>query len=300
MANKSAAFRALREVLLPLTVGLTVRGTPITVETGIGRAPMNRIQDVARKESALVCIFSRPGGGLYATGLTNASVDERKPKSLTVTLSSSSIGPGQIVTLTIALAQGFSAVQEGDAIGLGGELPLFGDGAVAIAESGDTVTDLASKLLTDIAASDLMRTWLTAESDGGVITLTGIGDKSVAIYANVSSQAFRYTSYGRATSPAQIDVWCGTEAVAEAIAEVFEGKLAQLQKDSLWLGGEGKPRERVIFQVAPPVESYDDLLKDVYRLSFLIMLDYPTTAKEEVYEVLVAFARRQDWPPPSS
>jgi hypothetical protein len=203
------------------------------------------------------------GGKQYNPSITVPKQDITKDKSIVVELSNSVINPGEQVTLTIGFADGFTTVQEADAVGFYAQSPKEGDGAVSIAGPSSTLAGLAADLLTQIAASDKLKEWVAGSASGNVVTLTGIGTRSFQLAAATAAQAFREYSYGRATAPVQVDIWANSEKANNALTDALEGRLTQMTYDGLMLDKGGGLKERVLVTCAPPVELYDDLLKDL-------------------------------------
>lgn len=289
MATINTVTKSLVQILKPALAGLIVDGDSINVKIARGWPSLDAIQQCGQQKIALVGVTDEGVGNGTSSNWPRDLGTINTPAGILSTLSAPTLLPGDSCTLTLALANGFSAVQVNDAYALNVDNYPVRYGADARAVQGETLSSLATKLMVCIRNTDGLKDLLTVVQTGAVLTLTNVSTNSLALGTAFSNIGTLYRETGRGISTIHIVIWAGTEVIRDAVGDIVEGLIASFRDDA---GFAVQPFGDALVSGFKAISPSDkDTIADAFRRDFLFPVNYAELRTITVYPVLVNIGR---------
>jgi hypothetical protein len=197
---------------------------------------------------------------------------------IVTTLSDVNMAPGQSVTLTIAYAQGSSAVLLGDMVACSFTADSVKSGTFT-APFGATLSSVAQALATSINSCGA---GIQAVAVGGVITLTNSGTTAYKVSSNVGTKYAVQEAIQWAIRNCYVSVWSGSLVSKYQIHTVVESTLNRLTGN----GGFPLPSTEWIELKLTGVKPDDmETDKDVYTDYFLFNIEHWTDSRIDKWSI---------------
>ena len=285
MSTSRTALVALKAdldtvIASPVTIGLN----SVAVELGVGWPPVNVLQNVARRQ-VVVGAINGLGSKNATRWMSFTALSTQNPTGVTTAVSNGIIAPlgSQTITVggTIAARDAISAVVDFQFRRLDGQ---ENDAAVA---SGllatDTPSIVATKLATEINAKVPLNSYVSAVAVGPVVTITNLTGELLKLSSHVGNVADLDIEARRVSQMCQLTLWAGSVEQRDAISNLVETRLGQLQNgfgfqdtNGAWIRLENDGYQ----------DMYDDTLKDVYRTDFRFTTEFGVTYADVAYSIL--------------
>lgn len=203
------------------------------------------------------------------------------PCGIASTLSDTSLAATQVITLTLAIAEGQTAVLVDDAVDCQFINGDFNQAASATAIAGDTLATLATKLAT--AINTVFVSLVTATASGDVVTITNIGTAGFNLSSNTGNADTVKKAVLCAYRSYQLVIYCGDQDVREAIQEQIEDFLGTAEDG---YGFNLDSGEAIRLKLNGSKAGDSDTQKDVYRDDYLFTIKHVVDDVTESYAVL--------------
>lgn len=290
MASLGTVIQALHDNIKPLVTDLVLNGDPLVVKIGKGWPAVNTLQDVGRGEFIAISIHNRERVSVPRRIISTSRQFTRRPCGIYAELNSVMLKPGDSVDIEVQFSEDSTAVNLNDGIGLGAFFKGIDEGATYIAGVDDTLESVAANLATNINDRDLLNEWMSASSDGAVVTVENISDGTLRLRLGVGNLAILTRSVGQMYADMQITVWANTVAKRDLVGNLLESVLADWNhKGRIPLG----PEERGRFSMGGGYDDDSETQKDVYERHFMSGVEYTLRYSEIAYPILAGISRTE-------
>ena len=288
MASTSAQVTAA-------TQGIVVNARPVTVKSAVGWPPLKLLQSIptsyaSGSQVSVIGVYDRQVSKNVTRWKPYSISETTTPATLRTSVGShNALLPGESVDITLS-----ATVTPGDAVSAVltsyTTQPRTMTAAVAIGGASDTPTTMALALANAVNAAlapgflgPPASAFAAASALGPVVTLTNTTNSLLLVESYTGNGATTLDEVGRRMRQIQITTWSPTEEIRAAVTDPIDVMLAQAEMNFGWTLADGS-----VVRVCPESDFYleDDSLADVYRRDFIVQIEYPVTAVEELYAVL--------------
>lgn len=238
------------------------------------------IQDVAQGTSSVIAVYLKQSTFKPVMRLEQSQTDT--DCGITSTASDFSLAPSQTVTITLAFAQGSSAVNGNDTIGVQLWNGDFEGDASATAAAGDTLDSLAAKLVS--AINSAFTGLVNATSNGAVVSVEITGGNGYHVATATGNRSILNETVSWACRYFQIIVWTGDPDVDTSIHQCLEDLFNSLDDNF----GIALADETIRVRYTGAIPDYADQQKDVYRDNHLLSVDHMCTIPYTQYPIVAS------------
>lgn len=170
---------------------------------------------------------------------------------------------------------------------------LVGAATTTAGSGGATPTTMAAALAAAINADATLSQWVSASANGAAVDLTNLTERLLSLASNVGNIGTRYQEVHRIVRMAQVDVWSPTAAARDTISRLVSGQLSYLDAHFGMTGGAGTDGTYIRVRYLGDQLNDGEMLRDVYRQTFRVSLEYGETYQETIYSVLAQEVTQQ-------
>jgi hypothetical protein len=253
-----------------------------------GWPPVQALQDAGKNGTMLINAYTAGTPRHTTRWAPSDIVLNQVTAGTTITQSAAAILTGG--TITVTLAGGTIA---NDGVGFNATVGRAGTGAAAVAVAGDTAASLAAKLVAAIAANATLAGWVSAAAVGGTITVRNLTPTLVRVVTVAGNIANARQEVWRILRPFQMHLWAPSEALRQQVGDALDGALGQLSANYGPTFSDGT-MARLLYDGDAYNDS--DILLNLYRRDFTMLVEYGVLALDVLYPVLVPGFKLEQMP----
>jgi hypothetical protein len=282
MATVYQVLSAVSQTVQMATEALpAARGGILNVQVGIDWPSTRVLQQAVKGGNAIVAVFDRKLTRNTTRWIPTVIGETLTPATLT-TVASSSIPANGSGTITLG-----GSVTVGDAVSCVLMNGTAQQAAIVSGFSTDTPATMAAKLAAAINADPVLATWVSATSNGSVVTVQSLGP-SLLMFSSTGNNGSAIIEIGRRLREIQIACWASTvedrnllAGQIDTLLSTIEAMIGPYQAGLVLADGTSG-----YLKIGSDYQLDDATLSDAYRHDFMLSVDHGVTTQDALYSVL--------------
>jgi len=282
MATVYQVLSAVSQMVQMATEALPAAcGGILNVQVGIDWPSTRVLQQAVKGGNAIVAVFDRKLTRNTTRWIPTVIGETLTPATLT-TVASSSIPANGSGTITLG-----GSVTVGDAVSCVLMNGTAQQAAIVSGFSADTPATMAAKLAAAINADPVLSTWVSATSNGSVVTVQSLGP-SLLMFSSTGNNGSAIIEIGRRLREIQIACWASTvedrnllAGQIDTLLSTIEAMIGPYQAGLVLADGTSG-----YLKIGSDYQLDDATLSDAYRHDFMLSVDHGVTTQDALYSVL--------------